>query len=146
MKIIQLNEITDIEILAGIAREEGFGFLDRLVREWADGTNRFDKEGEALFGAMVGDRLLGTAGLTYQSEGIGRVRRVYVHPEVRRQGVGELLARAVLEKAKEHFSTVVLFTDNPAAATFYEALGFKREDFTSPYRSSHRFDLRESNH
>lgn len=36
----------------------------RLVDEWADRTNRFDRPGEALFGAWAGGRLVGVCGST----------------------------------------------------------------------------------
>lgn len=52
-------EIQRIELpLPGIddlqreAHHEGYRFIDRLVKEWSSGENRFDKQGEVLRGCI----------------------------------------------------------------------------------------------
>lgn len=82
MTIRRLVAPDDVLPLALAAHGEGFTFLGRLLAEWADGTNRFERPGEALFGAYSDGALVGTAGLTRQGERLGRVRRVYVHPDI----------------------------------------------------------------
>ena len=48
-----------------LSESEGAGLrmVRRLVHEWETGTNRFDKPGEALFGAWLDGRLVGVCGL-----------------------------------------------------------------------------------
>jgi ribosomal protein S18 acetylase RimI-like enzyme len=140
--VVRLSSLEGIPALADAARSEGFQFLDRLIREWEDGTNRFVGAGEALFGAFLDGELVGTAGLTHQREAVGRLRRVYILPRCRRHGIGEALTRKVLEFARLHCREVVLLTENPAAALLYERLGFISEAADGPDRASHRLILR----
>ena len=120
-----------LDALLTESEQEGLRFVRRLVDEWTAGTNRFDRPGEVLFAARVGDRLVGVCGLNVdpyavQTE-IGRVRRLYVLPAHRRLGVGRQLVEAVLETARGRFRLLRLLTANPAAARLYESLGFRRE-------------------
>ena len=75
----------------------------RLVDEWRDGSNRFDRPGEAVFGAWVEGRLVGVCGLNIdpyvRDERMGRVRHLYVLTACRRHGVGRLLMARVIEAA-----------------------------------------------
>lgn len=64
-----INRVTappdDLPQLAQLAAAEGFGMLEVLARDWADGSNRFTAAGEALFVARGGDGcLLGIGGIT----------------------------------------------------------------------------------
>ncbi len=127
-----------VENLATVARAEGFAFLDRLVAEWTDGTNRFDRSDEVLFGAFIDGELVGTAGLTHQREELGRVRRVYVHPVHRSKGIATALMTEVLAFAQTHYSTLVLFSETPEAFRLYERLGFAPENPTGRDRATHR--------
>jgi len=140
---VKLRDLGGIEHLAAAARLEGFRMVDRLIREWDDGTNRFNSPGEALFGAYAGKRLVGVAGLTRQNETIGRVRRLYIDPDFRRSGLGTALLVQVLGFAERSYSELVLFTDNPISAQFYERHGFLPEDEHSADRASHRLTFVE---
>lgn len=108
----------------------GTRFVRRLVDDWASGANRFDRPGEALFGAWVGDQLVGVCGLNvdpYAATGhVGRVRRLYVLSASRRLGVGHRLVMEVIAAARGRFNSLRLRTTNPAAARLYEAIGFRR--------------------
>src|SRR5688500_12943140 len=68
---------------------EGVSFVERLVREHRDGTNRFDRAGEVLFGATIGERLVGVCGLNrdpyLDDPRAGRVRHLYVLSAYRRR-------------------------------------------------------------
>ena len=101
MTIARVTCLDGLESLAEEACKEGFNFLERLVQEWNDGTNRFDAPGQVLFAACDGDTIVGTAGLTRQGPALGRVRRVYVHPERRKQGIAAALMAEVLGFARE---------------------------------------------
>ena len=116
----------DLELLVVESRVEGFEFVDRLVREWHSGENRFDQDGEALFAARLDGMLVGLCGVNrdpYLSDvTVGRLRHLYVARGARLLGIGRRLVHTVLEQARQHFGRVRLRTD--AAANFYASLGF----------------------
>jgi GNAT superfamily N-acetyltransferase len=115
--------------MARVARAEGFGFIDRLVREWAEGSNRFDGPGECLLGVFEGETLLAVGGLNrdpYASaRTIGRIRHLYVRPTLRRAGLATTLMQELLARSAPWFDLLRLRTDNPAARQLYEKLGFQ---------------------
>ena len=55
---------------------------------------------------------------------IGRIRRVYVMPGWRDQGVGRSLVTVLIEHARQNFRCLGLRADNPNAARLYESIGF----------------------
>jgi len=117
-----------IEPMAAEAAAEGFGFVDRLVREWQSGENTFSAAGERFLLARVDDRAVGICGLNRDASArdgaTGRLRHLYVRPAWRRHGVGKALVEEVLGSARSSFSRVRLRTDTAAAGAFYAALGF----------------------
>ena len=121
----------------------GLHHLTRLREEWQHGVNRFDHEGEALYFAREEERIIALGGLNLDpysaSPRIGRVRRLYVLAEYRRQGVGRTLMKRLIRDARESFAELRLRTANPGAATFFEALGF--EAATSFSQATHRLLL-----
>jgi len=116
--------------------------IDRLRQEWADGSNRFDSPDEQLFGATVEALLVGIAGVTRQGPNLGRIRRVYVHPSHRRRGIGAALMSRVLEVADRHYDELILRTNDPEAAAFYEGLGFVHETIEPQENATHRLRFR----
>lgn len=132
-----------LEGLLADSEREGSRFVRRLVDEWATGANRFDRPGEALFIARIGDRLVGICGLNVDpyaaAANVGRVRRLYVLSAYRRLGVGRQLVLAVLRAARGRFDVLRLRTTNPAAARLYESLGFTP---STASECTHVIDLR----
>ena len=120
----------DFDGLAAAASAEGFNFLRRMQREWQEGVNRFDKQGEAVFVALVNKTLVGICGLNvdpYQADPlIGRVRHLYVAAAYRKQGIGAALMQAVIDTARTRFTVLRLLTPTAEATTFYDHLGFTR--------------------
>jgi len=121
----------DEELLLPLEKEsemEGFRFVRRMVEEYRSSVNRFDRCGEAFFVAKLSEQNIGICGLNQDpythDPTVGRVRRLYVHPAMRKMGVGKLLILRVIEEAKQYYETLTLFTDNPAAAAFYRTIGF----------------------
>ena len=115
----------DFDALRAEARAEGYRFVERLATDWASGTVRFDREGEALLAARLKTVLCGIGGLTIEPvvPDALRMRRFYVRPAYRRSGIGRMLAIALLERAQNR-SGLVTVNAAPASAAFWESLGF----------------------
>jgi GNAT superfamily N-acetyltransferase len=112
------------------SEREGWRFVRRLADEWAYGTNRFDRPGEALFVARVDGSIIGICGLNADpyaaDETTGRVRRLYVLRAYRGKGIGSQLVRAVLAAAIGRFQRLRVRTDSLEAGELYQRLGFQR--------------------
>jgi GNAT superfamily N-acetyltransferase len=120
----------DIDELVDMSLRESFLGIQRLRADWRNGTNRFSSPGEALFEARFRQRLVGLCGLNrdpyVQDAKVGRVRHLYVEPDVRRRGIGRLLVARVVDHAEGNFHRLRLRTDRADADQFYVALGFER--------------------
>ena len=107
----------------------GFRFVERLIREYRSGLNRFDRSGEVLLTASVQGAVVGIGGLNrdpyFNDPKIGRLRHLYVASVWRRHGVGRLLVNQLIHEAKQHYPLLTLRTDTLAADAFYQKLGFK---------------------
>jgi GNAT superfamily N-acetyltransferase len=115
--------------LAGDAGSEGFGFIDRLDREWADGSNRFDRDGECLLGLIEDNALIAIGGLNRDPYTFdirtGRIRHLYVRPKFRRSGCATQLMRELLLRGETVFSGIRLRTTSSPAQCLYERLDFQ---------------------
>jgi GNAT superfamily N-acetyltransferase len=118
-----------LDALLAESEREGLRLVRRLVDEWSAGTNCFERAGEVLFAARIGDRIVGVCGLNIDPYAavpeVGRVHHLYVLPAERKLGIGQQLVETVLDTARGRFSCVRLRTANPAAARLYERLGFR---------------------
>ena len=109
--------------------------IGRLIAEWASGATRFDRDGERLLAAYLQGVLAGIGGLTMEPAITGalRMRRFYVRPRFRRQGVGRELAATLLGQAMPQVRLVTVNAATPDAPAFWEALGFvpdRRDGFS----------------
>ncbi|MGC2401483.1 MAG: GNAT family N-acetyltransferase [Acidobacteriaceae bacterium] len=118
-----------IESLHAEACAEGYDFIETLVTEWATGENRFAAPGEALCGHFDDGLLVAIGGLNCDPfagrPDMGRIRRVYVRPAWRNNGIGRALVTALVERARAHFRCVRLRAENDGAARLYQRMGFK---------------------
>lgn len=62
-----------------------------------------------------------------RSDGL-RMRRFYVQPEYRRQGIGRFLARALMDHALSFDRPLFVHAGTAVAPVFWEALGFRKHD------------------
>ena len=128
IKRINTFPCSGFENLLVNSQDEGFRFLQRLLNDWEAGINRFDQPGEGLFQMIHEDELIGIGGINRDPfgshENCGRLRRMYIQPQWRRQGSGTLFVQSLITHATQYFDVLELRTDNPAAAAFYENMGF----------------------
>jgi GNAT superfamily N-acetyltransferase len=129
--LVLVAALDDPERLAELAMDaerDGHRMVSRLIAEWTEGTNRFDRPRERLYVATVDGRVVGVCGLNVDpyvaDERIGRVRRLYVSAGERRLGIGSVLVERILQDARGAFDVLRLRTRNPVAAAFYESHGF----------------------
>ncbi|MGF9888762.1 GNAT family N-acetyltransferase [Priestia megaterium] len=147
MKIIKLTYLAkrDIKELLTESQEEGFFFLTKLVAEYKNGQNVFNKTGERLWG-VYGEQneLIGVAGLNQdpysQHTNVGRVRRFYVSAQFRRKGIGKRLLKEVIHYAENYYDSLVLYTHTEEAKLFYERNGFKR--VYNQHKITHEYKLK----
>lgn len=139
--MIQLVRIIDelpegFDALLADAASEGVRNMALLAQGWAGGDQRFEREGEALLGALLAGELAGIGGLSVEAasaEPARRVRRFYVRPAFRRQGVARTLASALVQEALDQVDLLTCnATASPAAAPFWEAQGFS-PDTSGPW-------------
>ncbi|MES9691739.1 N-acetyltransferase [Bacillus toyonensis] len=133
MKDIHIQQIEnlmkyEISHLVQDSKEGGFNFLIKLINEYENKINVFNKTGECLYGIFQGEKLIGIGGLNEdpytENNKIGRVRRFYIATEYRRKGLGRLLLVRILSDAKKYFNIVVLNTDTEQGDKFYTSGGF----------------------
>jgi GNAT superfamily N-acetyltransferase len=125
-----LADVAQLAELEADARSDGRAMVSRFIQDWRDGRNRFDGVGERAYVARRGGRTSGVCGLNLDpfacSNTIGRVRRLYVAVQDRRNGVGTAVIARLLADARGVFEWIHLRTYDHAASGFYEAIGFTR--------------------
>ena len=127
MQVVRLQDglPEDFDCLRAAAAAEGWRHMDRLAAEVAAGTPAF----LALFAVREGGSFAGIGGLTEEPSPDDevpalRLRRVYVHPDARRRGVGRTLASALIQEGLDSVRRLTVHTDDPRAEAFWRAQGF----------------------
>lgn len=114
-----------------------------LIAEWTSASNRFEAPGEAFYGACFGAQTVGVCGLNVDpfagAPEIGRVRRLFVSPAHRRQGIGSLLVDRVIADAAGRFELLHVRTYDPVADVFYRSQGFT--PVNGDQHCTHRLEL-----
>ncbi|MBG9545813.1 GNAT family N-acetyltransferase [Cytobacillus firmus] len=134
-KVMQLKSLFHIDLthLVKESKAEGFRFLERLVNDYENGTNRFNNPGESLYGLFNKEGvLIAIGGLNIDpfsnDEKVGRLRRFYVSNDYRRNGLGRFLLSQIIYDAKNFYKVLVLHTDTEQGDKFYTSLGFSKEN------------------
>jgi GNAT superfamily N-acetyltransferase len=130
LRTLTPSDLAAIRDLAAAADAEGFRFLSRFLADLDAGRVAFDTADTRFLGAAVDGRLVAVGGVTpdpYAGDPqVGRVRHLYVSPQLRKQGIGRELVSALEAWALQRYRTLRLRTDTDAAAQFYECLGYDR--------------------
>ena len=127
--IVDITDLSEYDIshIRNMAEQEGYHMLNRLVTDFGSGENRFDKEGEKLIGFVSGHMIVGLCGLNVEPTSVnhGRIRRLYVLPVYRRQGIGTELINHLIAFAGKYYKGVVVNIGNLPVGNFYESIGFE---------------------
>ncbi|OIU71655.1 GNAT family N-acetyltransferase [Rossellomorea aquimaris] len=134
----------DLNIIIKQSKEEGFLIGERLVFDYKNGTNTFNNLGEALYGVFnINGEIVAIGGLNKDPFStkpyIGRVRRFYVINEYRRNGIGSLLLKNIINEAKKYYKILVLRTNTSEGDNFYTSNGFLKVNIYPS--STHYMDL-----
>lgn len=131
---LQTIERLSLELLQPLldaSLREGYTFIQKLWDEYESGAVPFTEPGALLLGGFVDSQLAAVGGVHpdpyLNVPTIGRIRHVYVQPQLRRHGVGALLVQALMAQSAAHFTTFTLRTMTEHGCAFYEALGFSAQ-------------------
>lgn len=126
------------------------GLIDALTVELADGgysdeetfgysLDQLEESGVHLVGASLAGRLVGVGGVEIQERGFAELKRFYVDPALRGQGVADALIEALVEHARTRGATTVRLETGDkqhAAMRFYARHGFEVVPRFGPYVDS----------
>lgn len=86
--------------------------------------------------AYVGDEAIGCGAIRDYTEGVAEIKRMFVHPTFRGQGIaGKILAELETWACEQHSHSCVLETgfNQPEAISLYQKSGYSRIDNYGPY-------------
>ncbi|MFG6117738.1 GNAT family N-acetyltransferase [Thalassobacillus sp. B23F22_16] len=123
----KFEEEAKLLVLDGLL--EHFGFIDHSLNPDLDAImTHYNKEGSVFLIAIVNQELVATGAITRESGQLGRVERMSVKRNYRRQGVGRLMLQSIEWYAKAiGYTRLVLETnkDWESALSFYSSNGYK---------------------
>lgn len=119
----------DLPALQDEAAAEGYRFVDGIMEEWNAGRYAGADDRNTLF-ALYREGVLAAIGAVTPdpydpAPDLLRIRHVYVRPGNRREGVGRVLAGALIQQGLALAPRLSLNAADAGAAAFWEAMGFQ---------------------
>ncbi len=131
LQIVRLSEALpdDLPLLQDEAAAEGYRFVEGILEEWDAGRYAGADERNTLL-AVYREGLLAAIGAVTPdpydpAPDLLRIRHVYVRPRNRREGVGRVLASALIQQGLALAPRLSLNSADAGAAAFWEAMGFQ---------------------
>lgn len=131
LQIARLSEALpdDLPALQAEAAAEGYRFVEGILEEWDAGRYATGDERNTLL-AVYREGLLAAIGAVTPdpydlAPDLLRIRHVYVRPGNRREGVGRVLAGALIQQGLALAPRLSLNAADASASAFWEAMGFR---------------------
>jgi GNAT superfamily N-acetyltransferase len=129
----------DLPALQDEAAAEGYRFVEGILEEWDAGRYASADERNTLL-AVYREGVLAAIGAVTPdpydpAPDLLRIRHVYVRPGNRREGVGRVLAGALIQQGFALASRLSLNAADAGASAFWEAMGFR--PIADGFRRSH---------
>jgi GNAT superfamily N-acetyltransferase len=122
MERIQIRLLTESDIPSAMELKQSAGW-NQTEADW---RRLLKLEPQGCFGAVRGNRLVGTTTTTTYGDELAWIGMVLVHPESRRMGIASQLMTTALDYLKEKVATVKLDA-TALGKPVYEKLGFRVE-------------------
>lgn len=118
----------DLPKLQDEAAAEGYRFVEGILEEWDAGRYAGEDERNTLL-AVYREGVLAAIGAVTPdpydpAPDLLRLRHVYVRPDNRREGVGRVLAGALIQQGLALAPRLSLNAADAGASAFWEAMGF----------------------
>lgn len=119
----------DLPALQDEAAAEGYRFVEGILEEWDAGRYAGEDERNSLL-AVYREGVLAAIGAVTpdpydHAPDLLRLRHVYVRPGNRREGVGRVLASALIQQGLALAPRLSLNAADAGASAFWEAMGFR---------------------
>ena len=130
-QVVRVGEAlpTDLPALQDEAAAEGYRFVEGILEEWDAGRYAGEDERNTLL-AVYREGVLAAIGAVTPdpydpAPDLLRIRHVYVRPGNRREGVGRVLASALIQQGLALAPRLSLNAADAGASAFWEAMGFR---------------------